>query len=381
MNPSVLLLSQEVHPIPPLKGAAVEQWIDAVAHGLRGYDPHIVSVPHPRLPDSQTDGNVRYHRIRVGPLYNRVFRKITRLDPYSYVDRIVTYGRSVQPAIVHLHNAPQFVQPLRAGLKDARLLLHMHNEKETGPLAVDVLCGCSRYISTWYRRRGIRAARFAELPNGVDTTAFQPRWNIPDAQAAARRRFGVPPDRFVILYVGRVSPEKGPDLLVEAMRALDPQRFHLVLAGEWQQGDPRRSTRVAFAEALRARLQDMPATVLGHFAPEAMPDIYRVGDLLAIPSRFEEPFSMVAIEAMASGLPVLALRKGGMPEYMIDGENALLLPADAGPHALAEGIAAAAGAPETLARLARAARAMVEARFTWSSVVEQTELLYREILQ
>jgi len=92
-TPRVLLFSQEVHPIPPLKGAAVEQWIDTVAHGLSGYVPYIVSVPHPQLPDSQIVGNVHYHRIRIGRLYNRLFRKLTRLDPYSYVDRIVEYVR------------------------------------------------------------------------------------------------------------------------------------------------------------------------------------------------------------------------------------------------------------------------------------------------
>jgi UDP-N-acetylglucosamine:(glucosyl)LPS alpha-1,2-N-acetylglucosaminyltransferase len=379
--PSVLMLSQEVHPIPPLKGAAVEQWIDTVAHRLSGFVPHVVSVPHPRLPDTEVVGGVRYQRIRMGALYNRLFRKITRLDPYSYVDRIVAYAESVRPDIVHVHNAPQFVPALRAGLPGARLLLHMHNEKPVRSLpALDALCGCSRYISDWFRAQGVQARRFAQLPNGVDVEAFRPA--APPARAAARSRFEVPQDRFAVLYVGRISPEKGPDLLVEAMRRLDPARFHLVLAGEWPRGDPRRSARVVFAESLRARLAGMPVSVLGHFAPEAMPEIYRAGDLLVVPSRFEEPFSMVAIEAMASGLPVLALAKGGMKEYMVDGENARVLPADADAAALAAGIESAAAAPpERLADLARAARSLVESRFTWAHVARSTERLYREILQ
>jgi glycosyltransferase involved in cell wall biosynthesis len=381
-TPSVLLLSQEVHPIPPLKGAAVEQWIDAVAHGLSGYVPHVVSVPHPDLPDSQVVGGVRYHRIRVGRLYNRLFRKLTRLDPYSYVDRIIDYAGEVRPAIIHIHNAPQFVARIRERVNGARLLLHMHNEKAVPSLpAVDALCGCSRYISDWFRERGVAAGRFVELPNGVDVLKFRPRWEDTGGRAAAQRRFGVPQDRFVVLYVGRISPEKGPDLLVEAMRRLDPGRFHLVLAGEWPRGDARTSARVVFAESLRSRLAGMPVTVLGHFAPEAMPEIYRVGDLLVVPSRFEEPFSMVAIEAMASGVPVLALRKGGMKEYMVHAENALLLPPEADAAELAAGIESAAAAPERLERMARAARAMVEARFTWANVIRETERLYREMLR
>jgi len=382
-TPRVLLFSQEVHPIPPLKGAAVEQWIDTVAHGLSGYVPYIVSVPHPQLPDSQIVGNVHYRRIRIGRLYNRLFRKLTRLDPYSYVDRIIDYASEVQPAIIHIHNAPQFVSRIRAGVKEAKLLLHMQNEKLVQSLPpVDVLCGCSRYISDWFRERGVVAKRFVELPNGVDVAKFRPRWEDTGGQAAAQRRFYVPQDRFVVLYVGRISPEKGPDLLVEAVRRLDPRRFHLVLAGEWPLGDPRRSARVAFAESLRSRLAGIPVTVLGHFAPGAMPEIYRLGDLIVIPSRFEDPNPFVAFEAMASGVPVLALRKGGMKEYMVDGENALLLPGDADASALAAGIKIAAGtAPERLERMTRAARAMVEARFTWANVIRQTENLYREMLQ
>jgi UDP-N-acetylglucosamine:(glucosyl)LPS alpha-1,2-N-acetylglucosaminyltransferase len=379
--PSVLLLSQEVHPIPPLKGAAVEQWIDAVAHQLSGYVPHVVSVPHPALPDSQIVDGVRYHRIRVGPLYNRLFRKLTRLDPYSYVDRIVAYAEAVRPVIIHVHNAPQFVPRLRT-VEGARLLLHMHNEKALPQLPeVEVLCGCSRYISDWFRGHGLAAGRFVELPNGVDVARFRPHCGGAPGRAAARKRFDVPAGRFVVLYVGRISPEKGPDLLVEAVRRLDPARFHLVLAGEWPLGDPRSSARVVFAESLRSRLAGMPVSVLGHFAPEAMPEIYPLGDLLVVPSRFEEPFSMVAIEAMACGVPVLALAKGGMKEYMVDGENALVAPADADAAALAGAIESAAASPARLQGMARAARAMVETRFTWANVVRRTERLYREMLQ
>jgi glycosyltransferase involved in cell wall biosynthesis len=380
-KPKVLLLSQEVHPIPPLKGAAVEQWIDAVARGMGRYVPHIVSVPHPDLPDIHVEGRVHYNRIRIGRLYNRLFRKLTRLDPHSYIDRLIAYARRVAPSIIHIHNAPQFVRPIREALHGIPMILHMHNEKEARILPpVDVLCGCSRYISEWYRGGRISATHFMELPNGVDIAQFRPSWFAPEEVQQARARFGVPDDRFVVLYVGRISPEKGPDLLVEAMRQLDPTRFHAVLAGEWQKGDPARSERAAYGARLRKAMEGLPVTIIDARTPEAMPEIYRLGDLLLIPSRFEEPFSMAAIEAMASGVPVLALRKGGMVEYMRDGENALLMPADAGPDLLARAIASAAANPERLAQLARAARAMVEARFSWERVVARTEAFYDELL-
>ena len=158
MKPRVLMMSQEVHPIPPVKGAAVEQWIDAVAHRLKEYEPHVVSVPHPDRPDEEVADNVHYRRIRMGRVYKRLFRKLTRIDPWSYTDRVIRHARSIGPSIVHVHNAPQFVDAIAAGLPDTKMILHMHNEKNHPVHAtVDALAGCSAYIRDWYRSRGFAA--------------------------------------------------------------------------------------------------------------------------------------------------------------------------------------------------------------------------------
>lgn len=378
MKPRVLLVAQEVHPIPPLKGAAVEQWIDAVAHRLSRYEPHIVSVPHPARPDTEFDGAVHYHRIRIGRIYNRLFRKLTRLDPFSYIDRILRYVRSIRPAIIHVHNAPQFIDAIAGALGRSRLVLHMHNEK-SDPFhsRLDALVGCSGYIRDWYRRHGVAAGRYAVLPNGVDVDLFAPA-QARDAREA-RIRAGIPVERFVVMYAGRISPEKGPDLLARATRLLDPCRFHFVFVGEWPRGDPRKSERVRYAQALKRELEGLPHTIVDTVAPGDMHRIYALGDLVVIPSRFEEPFSMVAIEAMASGVPVLALRKGGLAEYMIDGQNAVLIDANASCAQLADAIRAAA-VPKRLEPIAARARKMVARQLTWQRVTEQTEIFYDALL-
>ncbi len=175
--------------------------------------------------------------------------------------------------------------------------------------------------------------------------------------------------------------KKGPDLLAHAARLLDPAKFHFVFAGEWPRGDPSKSERVKFAHALKRDLEDIPNTVIDVVAPEDMLQIYALGDLKVIPSRFEEPFSMVAIEAMACGVPVLALRKGGMVEYMRHGENALQIAGDSSPAQLAEAIRLAAGEPAKLQAIAERARRMVVERFTWERVAAETEALYDLLLK
>lgn len=378
-------MSQEVHPIPPVKGAAVEQWIAAVAARMTRYEPHVVSVPHPTRPDQELDRGVHYRRIRISRAYTRLFRKLTRLDPYSYADRIVNYAKAIRPAIVHIHNAPQLVDPMARGLvatsgmDQPRIILHMHNEKHEKPVSdLAALVGCSAYIRDWFRARQLRAERFAVIGNGVDLARYAVARRSTNESRAHHR---IPADRFVILYAGRVSPEKGPDILATAFRHLDPARFHLVLVGEWPRGDAQKSDRVRYARELASDLQALPHTVIDTVAPEDMPAMYELGDLLAIPSRFEEPFSMVAIEAMASGLPVMALKRGGMAEYMIDGENARVLDSLTTPEIMARAIEAAAADKIELSRLACNARAMVEARFDWATIAIETERLYDKVLR
>lgn len=385
--PAVLMLSQEVHPIPPLKGAAVEQWIDAVAHGLQAYRPVVVSPPHPSRPLRETEGRVAYERVAMGRLYKRLFRKITRLDPWPYIERVAQRVRPYMPAIVHIHNAPVFVKPLRKAFPDARLILHMHNEKTLPPdLPLDCLVGCSQYICNWFAEQvqWERLPQFHRVRNGVNLAQFVPRWDVaPQVLAQRRAALGIPADRINLLYVGRISPEKGPDLLVNALRELDPGHFHLTLVGEWPEGDPARNARVLFANALKDKMQGLPVTILGSLPPEQMSAMYLLGDLMVIPSRFEEPFSMVAIEAMASGLPVMALRRGGMVEYMRDGDNATLLPVTTTATQLAEAIrlvCEVAYRESVLTFQARAAQAMVAREYAWANVVSETEALFDHLL-
>ena len=89
---------------------------------------------------------------------------------------------------------------------------------------------------------------------------------------------------------------------------------------------------------------------------------------------------MVAIEAMACGVPVLALRRGGMAEYLVDGENALVLDPDTSAQELAHSIDDAAQNPSGLAEMAARARGMVERRFTWDRVAAETERFYDSLL-
>jgi glycosyltransferase involved in cell wall biosynthesis len=125
-----------------------------------------------------------------------------------------------------------------------------------------------------------------------------------------------------LLFVGRLHPDKGIHDAVAALERL-PQEATLTFVGTWDPRDER-----TLAEMIAARGHTDRVTMLGQQAPEAVAELYRSHDALLFPVRWDEPWGLVPIEAMASGCPVIATRRGGSAEYLRDGENALIVAAE-----------------------------------------------------
>jgi glycosyltransferase involved in cell wall biosynthesis/predicted metal-dependent phosphoesterase TrpH len=204
---------------------------------------------------------------------------------------------------------------------------------------------------------GIAPERVGRWDRGVDLERFYP----------ARRVAGLlPGDSINILYAGRLTKEKGADLLAEAFiaaRARDP-RLHLVLAG----GGPEE-------DSLRERL-GAHASFLGWLEGDALAQAYASADMFLFASR-TDTFGQVILEAQASGLPVVAVGEGGPATLVDDGETGLLRPARA--DALADAVLALAATPLLRQRLARNALAEVGGR-TWEASMELLAAGYRAAL-
>jgi glycosyltransferase involved in cell wall biosynthesis len=132
-------------------------------------------------------------------------------------------------------------------------------------------------------------------------------------------------------------------------------------------------------------LARLPSQVAGRVRHRAwvdhaeIPSLYRSSAMLVLPSVCEEPFGMPLVEAMASGLPVVATRVGGIPEVVEDGVTGLLVPPE-DPVALAEAIARLLDDREYAAALGAAGRRRAEERFSWESVTARMRGLYADLL-
>lgn len=385
-KPKVVMLAAPIHPIPPRHGAAVEWWMYQTARHLTHYEPHIISVGANGYPAQEQIDGVNFHRISVGPLYKRLFQKLTKLDPLPYSYRASRIIQQLAPDIVHVHNAAQlYVDLLRyLGRGGPHPILHMHNEKHI-PALVDPfpMFVVSRYLQGWYAQRQPQAI-IQVITNGADMRHISPM-REDRLRAKLRERLGVPLGKKVILFVGRISPEKGVLDLVLAFKELLAHRkdMFLLLVGEFSERrrGAKTSERAVYGERIKAECRNMAGFChyTGSVDPTSIQDYYHAGDLVVIPSEFEEPLCMVAIEAMAAGVPVLASHKGGLPELIDHGKTGFFIESPKVPENFAAQLHRLIDQTDTLREVAAEARQYVEKHHDWDEVARQTEEAYNHI--
>ncbi len=208
------------------------------------------------------------------------------------------------------------------------------------------------------------------VPLGVDLEHFQPQ-----DRAAARRRVGFAPHERVILAVGRIEPLKGLDILIRALAELE-DRTNVVLAIIG--GDERAKPEL---DRLRAVAEECGVTdavrFLGSRAHDDLPDYYNAADVVAIPSYYES-FGLVAVEAMACGVPVVASRVGGLASTVIDSCTGYLVPWRS-PEQFAQPLERLL-TDEDLRRTMGSAAAAHMQGYSWDVVAERVAEVYAELV-
>ncbi len=173
------------------------------------------------------------------------------------------------------------------------------------------------------REYGVDPARLHIVPCGVDACSFRP-----DATDAARERLGLAPHERIVLYVGRLEPLKGVDVLLRAASALRhrvPDLRVLIVGGSQDAEDPATAAELRRLRAIVGE-EGIGEVVefLGPMPHEWLPDLYRAADVCAVPSYYES-CGLTALEALACGTPVVASRTGGLSVTVSDGVNGYLV--------------------------------------------------------
>jgi glycosyltransferase involved in cell wall biosynthesis len=403
--------SPAVLPLPFVESSG--NWNVSIAQRLTQHEILIYSRRDQGLSRVENYGHVQFRRqglwldyAVIMPLVMRFQKRspiVSRFYYGSYIRQIAQDLRRQNCDVVHVPSFPQFVAAIRKANPRLKIVLHCHEEwlahfdraqMEAYIRQADLILGCSEYLVDRFRTRfPAEAERFQVMYPGIDEAMFQKRRALQDTRKGSQR--AASPRQ--LLFVGRISPEKGVHVLLEAFAQVlaqypdvelnivgddmpMPPEFLLSINNQPQIQELVRFCDAHYGSTLRDNLSPEVADRVhwrGKMLNARVIEILSQTDILITPSLYES-FGTVVVEAMAAGVPVVASAVGGMKETMIPQETGLLVEADN-----ADQLAAAI---LTLLRDETACQKMgqvgrrVSQRFTWDRIVGALLQQYERIV-
>lgn len=234
---------------------------------------------------------------------------------------------------------------------------------------------------------GVPADRIRVIHNGIDLNEYRPK---PDPETLTA--LGIDGTRPFVLFVGRITKQKGILHLVNAIRSFRPGVQVVLCAGAPDTPEIAEAMSKAVVQARKTTAN--PIIWVREMLPrEKVISLYTHAAVFVCPSVYE-PFGIINLEAMACETPVVASAVGGIPEVVEHGDTGLLVPAETHdpseveprhPEQFARDLAAAVNTllddPELRERMGRRARARVEERFSWTSIARQTLGFYEQVIE
>lgn len=360
-----------MHKQPDIPLLAVLQVVRPAAGGIRQHvlsligasDParavHSIAAPVAFLHDLPADT----------PAHNLPLEIAARFAPLADLRAARRLAKLAHKAdVVHAHGLRAgWIAALAQSVRPFPFMLTAHNMAEGGLPAqlalkhigrrAQAIIAVSQAVADSLTALGVPPAKLRIVPNGVDVEVFA---QLPP-RADARQALGFIEDTFTVGCIARLSPEKGVDVLAQAAAALPD--VPVLVAGDGPQRDVLRASLPANVRLL-GRIPDTRA-------------LLAAVSVLVVPSRLEGQ-GIVALEAMAAGVPLIASRVGGLAEMLTDGETVLLVPAG-DPAALARAITRLRADPALQAHLSANAARLVRERYSHRRTVAAVLDVYAEL--
>ncbi len=354
------------------------------------------------------DGNLKVHGVDVPaqlPVQDERHRKF--MD--TMARDLEMAGRVADTDIVHCHTwYSHLAGCLAKQLSGAKLVVTTHSLEPHRPWKVEQL-GTAYHASSWVERTAYENAdgvvavsssmatdvqelydvapeRVRRIYNGIDLQQYQPTLDV-----SVLARHGIDPEQPFVLFVGRITRQKGILHLVNAIKHLEEGTQVVLCAGAPDTDDIAQEMETLVAEA-RAAGQHEIIWINEMLPKDEVITLYSHAAVFCCPSVYE-PFGIINLEAMACQTPVVASAVGGIPEVVVPEETGLLVSFDpvgsgdfepADPEgfarALADGINELLTNPARREQMAAAARKRVEDHFSWTRIAEHTLDFYRDLL-
>ncbi|HWO75178.1 MAG TPA: glycosyltransferase family 4 protein [Bacillus sp. (in: firmicutes)] len=372
--------------VPPLRGGAVEVLVDGVTpHLSKKHQLTIYCITDPDLPDYEVVNGVEYIRVpRENYEYNVGIKLSEKTKNKEYYD------------VIHVFNRPRNLPIYKAAMPESRFIISLHNEmfregeisSEMGNLAinsVDKIMTISEYIrETLIARFPLAKSKVEVVYSGIDLNRYKPIWDkeAQETRNKLRKKYCVE-DKNVILFVGRLSKTKGPDILIHAMKQVIQKYVDsvLVIVGSKWFGNDMIDEYGLSLRQLAESLGENKVIFTGFVPPSDIPSHYLIGDIFVCSSQWQEPLARVHYEAMGAGLPVITTKRGGNEEILEHLKNGILIEDYANPKSFADAISFLLSNEQEAKRIAKVGRKFVESNFGFEHVAVRLENLYSAAIE
>ncbi|WP_077211703.1 glycosyltransferase family 4 protein [Bacillus dakarensis] len=382
-KPKVAIVTPGSFPIPSPSSSSVETVVYTIANNLKNnIDFTILGKKSKELPYQEQSNDISFIRFR--------FKNWK-----TYINKVINHLITLNPHIIQIENRPKYIPYLKEHFQDTPLILSLHSTNFISRSRISneqlrhCINLCTKIIvnSQFLKNHLIDKTGCAEdkvFVNhlGVDVNQFKSKWNIKDKameEDTIRQSLGIK-DQHVLLYVGRLRKMKGVHKLLEAFPYIiesNPNTI-LIIAGSAFYGTNRIT---GYVQKLTEKAKQFPDQI--KFIPFIPHDEihrwFKIADIVLVPSITKEAFGLVNVEAMATGVPVIATRIGGMPEIIQHGETGFLADKFNMEIELAAYVNQLLSDPIKINKMGENSIKRVHEHFTWEKCASRLNHLYKEI--
>jgi len=394
----ITLINSEHLPVPPVLGGAIETTIFETALSIKPFHMSVIS-PWVKQLDQEaiTPPNV-FHHVDIGS-EKRYMHQIlgSQLDSILqgaespkhiyYLHGVTNLIEDINPDVIQIHNRIHFAPYFKKQFPNKQVVVYLHNHPEVTKKTikksipdVDRLVFVSHYLAHQFHRQFPSSVdKSCVIHNSVDTTRWHPRTKKAPLTETVRQKYNLTLGQ-TILFCGRTVYHKGISVLIEAIDLLKIQFPHikLLIIGSPFFGAQENSS---FLHKIKKKAHQLEQHIqfTGFVPHDQTPYYYGVADITVVPSIWHEPFGKVVIESMATGTPVIASRRGAIPEIIDHNQNGLLIEDPRNPEHLAAAIKTLLESLQKRETLGDQGRFTVESNFSKNHRLNITQLFYETL--
>ncbi|HEY2494542.1 MAG TPA: glycosyltransferase family 4 protein [Paenibacillus sp.] len=362
----ILIVAPEQIPVPG--SGSVEICILSIAKQLaKHHKVTIISKRSSHLPVQSHMGNITVVRVTSG-------------SARTYITSVLRYMKLKSFDFIQVDNRPIYMAKIKKAFPRTPVSIFLHSltfvpntsEIKNSLRKADFIIANSSSLRQKLTSRFPDTAKYIHTVElGVDTTRFRPAKK--SEQKASKYKYRIR-GAFTVLFVGRVIPRKGVPILIRAAHLVRKHTpIHLIIVGR---GSPSYIRQLKF----QAYKLGVPITFTGKKSHQEIHKIYRIADCFVCPSQKHEAFGLVNVEAMASGIPVVASRNGGIQEVVKHEHNGYLVDRYQRPSEFADYLLRLAKSPSLRDKLSANGRSDVLQHFTWNQTSTKLSAIYSKAI-